>query len=211
MVDLIRMAYGVEKDKVVGGPPWISMYRFDVKAKAPADLTPESTRLMLKSLLVDRFHLVARPGSRPVDGYNLTVGKHSQLKRAEGTGELGCKQAMPKPADGAPVASQILTVTCHGVTMAQLIDVVRDLPRATRAAANPPIVDQTNLSGAWDFEFHYDVLAARGGDDTVFAEAFDQQLGLKLDKAMVPAPVLEVLSMDFDPTPNPADLGTVMK
>src|ERR1035438_8098892 len=24
MVDLIRMAYGVEKDKVVGGPPWIS-------------------------------------------------------------------------------------------------------------------------------------------------------------------------------------------
>jgi uncharacterized protein (TIGR03435 family) len=135
MVDLIRMAYGVEKDKVVGGPPWISMYRFDLKAKAPVTLTPESTRLMLKSLLLDRFHLVARPGSKPVDGYNLTAGKHLQLKRADGTGDTGCKSAMPRPADGAPAEGQILTVTCHNVTLAQLNDVVRDLPRATRAAA----------------------------------------------------------------------------
>jgi uncharacterized protein (TIGR03435 family) len=48
MVDLIRMAYGVDKDKVINGPIWISMYRYDVKAKAPAGSTPDAKNRMLQ-------------------------------------------------------------------------------------------------------------------------------------------------------------------
>src|SRR5262245_65133095 len=39
MVDLIASAYGVEADKVVGGPNWLEYDRFDILAKAPASAT----------------------------------------------------------------------------------------------------------------------------------------------------------------------------
>src|SRR5580658_2260996 len=35
MVDLIGTAYGVDADKVLGGPNWLDSDRFDVVAKAP--------------------------------------------------------------------------------------------------------------------------------------------------------------------------------
>src|SRR5215475_12342077 len=36
MVDLIKTAYGVENDSIVGGPSWLESNRFDILAKAPA-------------------------------------------------------------------------------------------------------------------------------------------------------------------------------
>ena len=42
MVDLIRIAYGFDQDKILGGPNWLEMDRFDVIGKAPADSTPET-------------------------------------------------------------------------------------------------------------------------------------------------------------------------
>jgi uncharacterized protein (TIGR03435 family) len=212
MVDLIKMAYGVDKDKVIGGPNWISMYRFDVKAKAPAPLTAESVRQMLKSLLAERFHLVARPGTKPVEGYLLRAGKHAQLKQATGTEEFGgCRTALPRPAQGgmageAP-AAQMVTVTCLKVTMEEFTDAVRNLPRATRASGSPLIADETGLKGAWNFEFQYDVAKTRGDNNTAFIPVFEEQLGLKLEAGMVPAPVVEVETMDFEPTPNPPELA----
>src|SRR5215468_3197673 len=59
MVDLISTAYGVDGDKVYGGPNWLEMDRFDVTGKVPEGSTPAQAKEMLKSLLVDRFHLVA--------------------------------------------------------------------------------------------------------------------------------------------------------
>src|ERR1700756_1297409 len=51
MVDLIRMAYGCDSDKVPGGPSWLEMDRFDVIAKVPPDTTPETQKPMLQTLL----------------------------------------------------------------------------------------------------------------------------------------------------------------
>src|SRR5207253_9839962 len=36
MLDLIRIAYSVDADKVVGGPGWLELDRFDVAGSAPA-------------------------------------------------------------------------------------------------------------------------------------------------------------------------------
>src|SRR6185295_3351111 len=49
MVDLIRTAYGVDGDKVQGGPSWLEMDRFDISAKAPANTPPETVKLMLQT------------------------------------------------------------------------------------------------------------------------------------------------------------------
>jgi hypothetical protein len=102
MVDLIGIAYGFDPDKVLGGPNWLEMDRFDVLAKVPADSTPETQKQMLQSLLEDRFKLVVHKDTRPLPTYALTVGKKLRLKEADGTGETGCKLQAPSgaPAEG---------------------------------------------------------------------------------------------------------------
>ena len=56
MVDLIKTAYGVTEEKVIGGPNWLASDRFDVIAKAPANVTTETARLMLQTLLALPSH-----------------------------------------------------------------------------------------------------------------------------------------------------------
>src|SRR5690349_2397150 len=55
MLDLIRTAYGIEADKVVGGPHWLEMNRFDVVAKVPPNASRETVMPMLQALLAERF------------------------------------------------------------------------------------------------------------------------------------------------------------
>ena len=59
---LIKTAYQVHDDQIVGGPDWMETARFDVNGKA-ADTTPTAmafidlARLMLRRALEDRFNL----------------------------------------------------------------------------------------------------------------------------------------------------------
>src|ERR1700704_5211602 len=64
MVDLIRIAHGFDEDKILGGPNWLEMDRFDVIAKVPADSTPETHKLMLQVLLADRFKLAVHKDTK---------------------------------------------------------------------------------------------------------------------------------------------------
>jgi uncharacterized protein (TIGR03435 family) len=57
MLDLIRTAYEVNEDNVVGGPSWLELDRFDVIATIPSNTSPAASNLMLQSLLADRFRL----------------------------------------------------------------------------------------------------------------------------------------------------------
>ena len=75
MVDLITTAYGVSTDKVVGGPSWLEMDRYDVIAKVPEDATLPAVKLMLRSLLAERFALAAREDKKPLPAFALTAGK----------------------------------------------------------------------------------------------------------------------------------------
>src|SRR6185312_7134271 len=45
MLDLITRAYGVSPDRVVGGPSWLEMDRYDVIAKGPADMTSAAAKM----------------------------------------------------------------------------------------------------------------------------------------------------------------------
>src|SRR5437870_8148626 len=106
MVDLIRTAYGVDPEKVVGGPNWVEFDRFDVIAKAPSNAPPETLKLMLQALLADRFKLVVHNDTKPVAGFVLTMGKGKpKLKEADPSGKTGCQRQPPAPI--APVAGQI--------------------------------------------------------------------------------------------------------
>ena len=75
MADLVGIAYGFAADKVLGGPNWLELDRFDVIAKAPADATADTRKAMLQALLADRFKLVVHKDTKPMPALALSVGK----------------------------------------------------------------------------------------------------------------------------------------
>src|SRR5580693_8939492 len=100
MLDLIRIAWGFDADKILGGPNWLELDRFDVIAKLPAVAGTDAAKTMLQSLLDDRFKLVVHKDTRPLPTWALTVGKQPRLKEADSSGSSGCKL---QAGSGTPV------------------------------------------------------------------------------------------------------------
>ena len=201
MVNMISLAYGIDSDNVLSGPPWLDLDRFDVSARAPRTTSPDDIKLMLQALLADRFHLVLRNDSKPLPSYVLTVDKGKlKLKQADAAAESKCDEHHT-PTNTAPGVPAYYSVTCHNQTMAQLRQILQD-------AANPylpkPVVDATGLKGGWDFELAWTYKPAPDGL-TIF-DAVNKQLGLKLELQKYPTPVIVVASVDEKPTPNPPGL-----
>jgi uncharacterized protein (TIGR03435 family) len=211
MLDLVSTAYGVEPDKVLGGPTWLEMDRFDVIAKAPPNSSPETLKLMLQALLADRFKLAANQQTKPMSAYSLTVGKRLQLKESDGSGETGCKLSVQTPPGGpSPDGPMSLTLlfSCHNMTMAALAEEVRDLPQPRQTGGRRPVVDQTQLKGVWNFDFKYALAPGPGGDSVPISDALDKQLGLKLEPTTLPMTVVDVQSVSQKPTANAPEVTT---
>jgi uncharacterized protein (TIGR03435 family) len=231
MVDLIRTAWEVDPDKVIGGPNWLEMNRFDILAKLPPNSTPETQRLMLRSLLADRFNLVIRKDTRPVPTYVLEAEKKPQLKEAEGAEETGCKMqsASGAPAEGSGrlmmvnANGAVTTITlgpgfvvqynCRNMTMAAFANALRGMLGSS--TGSNPVLDQTGLEGKWNFDLKYSLQLSGlamgdSGDRITLAQAIDKQLGLKLEEKQIPAPVLVVDSVNEKPSENPPGLSEAL-
>ncbi len=215
MLDLIRIAYNVDPEKVSGGPNWLEMDRFDVLAKIPAASTAESRRLMLQALLADRFKLVLHNDSRPMAAYALTAGKQPHLKEADGSGEPGCnftvQNAPPAgpPAGGGPIELPVIQYTCRGTSMAAFAGGMLSMAGAAQYFNNRLVVDQTELKGSWDFSFRFTPKVPAGiattGENIPIFDAIEKQLGLKLELSTVPMPVIVVDSVNQKPAENSPD------
>lgn len=76
---------------------------------------------------------------------------------------------------------------------------------------NRPVVDQTGLKGAWDFSFKFTPKVPAGivvtGENIPLFDALDNQLGLKLQAATVPMPVIVVDTVNEKPTDNSPDVA----
>jgi uncharacterized protein (TIGR03435 family) len=201
LVDLIATAYGVDNDKVLGGPIWLETDRFDVIAKAPPTTSPETLRLMLQALLADRFKLVIHKDTKPLPAYSLTVGKGKpKLKEADGSGNRGCPSQAQNPAPGTvPYAM----ASCRNMTMDAF---AQNLRYMASAYINNPVVDSTGLKGSWDFDLKWTpraLLSQAGADGITIFDAVDKQLGLKLELQKLPTPIMVVDSVNQKPTDNP--------
>ncbi len=203
MVDLIRIAYGVDAPNVAGGPGWLDTDRFDVIAKTPADATPETVQLMLQSLLADRFKLVVHNDTKAMKAYALTFVKRvPQLKESKGEGETGCSRP-PESQGAAPGTLAYNTYSCHNLTMAAFTQTLRML--APGYFGGNPVVDKTGLNGPWDLEVRWTPrgLLTTAGSDGVSLFDSVAKLGLKLELQDVPIPVVVVDSVNEKPTDNP--------
>jgi uncharacterized protein (TIGR03435 family) len=197
MIDLIRLAYGFEPDDVLGGPDWLALTRFDIAAKARLSTSPQDLRLMLQSLLTERFALVLHKDVRPVPAFALTLGKDKpKIRKAEGSGDATCKDQRQ------PAASAYQVYSCRNMTMAGFAQQLRGI---ARDYLTDPIVDATGLTGEWDFDLQWNgrsrVLAA-GAERTTIFSAIDQQLGLRLTAEKVPGNVIVIDSVNEKPTEN---------
>ena len=201
MVDLIRTAWGVDSDRVIGGPNWLETDRFDVIAKAPPTTSPDAMIPMLRTLLADRFKLVIHDDKKQLPAFVLTAGKRPQLKETEGTGDTGC-QPQPPPQNAPPGTIPTAVAICHNITMA---DFAMRIGGMAGAYIDHPVLDQTGLKGAWDFTLKWTaraLLGAAGADGVSVFDAVDKQLGLKLESKSMPMAVIVVDSVNEKPTPN---------
>jgi uncharacterized protein (TIGR03435 family) len=199
MLDLIKTAYGVDPETVVGGPSWLESDRFDVIAKAPPATSAETANLMLQELLTDRFKLVVHKDMKLGPRFVLTVGKGKpKLKEADGSGEPGCQL----PPLQVPPSPGTISFSCRNMTMAAF---AAFLLRQAPSYLTSPVLDSTGIKGAWDFDLKWTMkgmLSLAGTEGITVFDAVDKQLGLKLEPQSAPIPVLIVDSVNQKPTAN---------
>jgi uncharacterized protein (TIGR03435 family) len=199
MLELIGIAWDVDPPKVVGGPSWLEWNRFDVVAKAPPSTTPETIKLMLQVLLVDRFKLAIHKDTRSLAAFALTTGKSvPKLKKADGSGSAGCQSALSS------------VISCRNMTMQAFAESLRGM---ARDYLTEPVANLTGLEGVWDFDLKWNgrsqILPA-GADRVTIFDAIDKQLGLTLELRNVPAAVIVVDHVTEKPTPNPPGVAQIL-
>jgi uncharacterized protein (TIGR03435 family) len=226
LLELIRNAYSVDENRILGGPTWIAEARFAVEAKAArADATPSQLQAMLAALLAERFSLKIRRQPRPLPVFLLTLARSDgRLGPALRRAGVACERITPPPGvpprppwvDSLPrsltlanTESRCPTMSFPGwmagraITMAQLA--ARLKPYAGR-----PVIDRTNLAGEFAFELRYapelpPIVTGAGVPPTSDGEslftAVREQLGLALKAERAPVDVIVIVGVQR-PTEN---------
>ncbi len=204
MLDLIRIAWNVDPKIVFGGPNWLEFDRFDIAARAPAGTPLPTLRLMLQSLLAERFGLVIHHDTRPLPSFALTQGRSKpKLQESDGLGGSGCSY-VPQPT-----GSIFSVYSCRNVTMAVF---AQQLHLLAGDYLVEPVIDQTQLEGSWDLDLRWNARARRlppGAERITIFDAVEKDLGLSLRLTDSPQPVLAVDRVNEQPAPAPP--GTAQK
>jgi len=180
---VMSWAYGLQNSQLAGGPDWISTDRFDIVAKAEGNPTTDQVRLMLRTLIVDRFKLAYHNESREMPVYALT--------RPRKDGKLGPQLAASADhcgdlPDGKPRRCEFDVgfgkVHGHGVPLELLTTTISGF-------SGRVVVDQTELKGPFDFDLTW--TPPDGGGPSLFT-AVEEQLGLKLEPTRAPVGILVI-------------------
>jgi uncharacterized protein (TIGR03435 family) len=196
MLDLIRIAYMVEADKVLGGPSWLEVDRFDVVARVPASTTMDTARPMLQALLADRFKLVVREEKKEMNTWVLSEASpgSAKLLRSQGGIAPSC-QGQPEPPNVKGI--------CRNQSM---IGFLNTLQNVARTYVTGPITNATGLTGSWDFDIVFTQDRAQlkelGAQGISLFDALEKQLGLKLEQKTITALAFNVDSVNRTPTAN---------
>ena len=208
-------------------PDWAQHERFDIEAQASDGTTKDQMRMMMRSLLEERFKFAAHWESKQEPVYDLVLMKPGKMGP-----QLRLYNSDEAPCPGAPAATPYGTNSKEGLATVAggfpaicggIQPLVASTPEMHRigsrnikmsmfassftgdaTAVDRPIVDKTGIGGNVDFVLEY----YRLGDNQpevlpgpTFLEAIKKQLGLKLepDTASVRRLVIDHVE---EPTPN---------
>jgi len=160
-------------------PSWTTIDRFDIQARAAGNPSKDQMRLMMKSLLADRFKLATHTETREVPALALVLSRPSKT----GPRLQPHSDDAPCPTEGAPPSASTsgqtptmlnqalangLPALCGGI-----FGMRPSAPGLQRAAARNvtmgvianflpgpgnlgrPVVDQTGLNGTFDFSLEW--------------------------------------------------------
>jgi uncharacterized protein (TIGR03435 family) len=207
--DLLAIAYSVEYSELSSNVP-LDRDRFDIAVTIAPGASKEQFHSMMRNLLAERFHLKAHSESRELPGYVLVVTKNGpKLKEAQPETPLPAK-GFPQLLAGKPAISTTFSVS-NGQQVARTT--ARQVPvsallRLVRVAMGKPAVDQTGLTGMYDFTLEYAVETGSIDPNApplnapIFATAIQQQLGLQLVSKKLPFNVIMIDNVDRMPTEN---------
>jgi len=209
---LMRTAYGVREEWIVGGPAWVRSHRFDIVARAASEVPRDRIPLMLRTLLEERFKLVVVTERRDRAAYVLRLNRADgrlgpDLRRAsddcearkKATDPIAWIRQLPRPSNGALPSSMDACATTTSIASAfeRILDAT--------------VIDETGLTGRWDWVVSHaglssGTIALPGGRTEERPSIFDaarEQLGLRLERRREPGfyEVLVIQSVE-PPTEN---------
>jgi bla regulator protein blaR1 len=229
---LIKFGYQVTADdQLIGATDWMDKEYFDIEAKAAEPEiqsmrrlgvagSMEQFRLMLQSLLEDRFQLKVASRMRELSVYALVVARGGpKLRQVAASPELASADIPPPPAPppppppppggGAAPPPQLPPRPASGIEKTGRNQVTATAWRMSWLAnwlqhqgeiGDRVVVDQTDLRDSYDFVLNGIQTEPSGAtpappdDSTVSVfTALQEQLGLKLIPAKAPVEVLIVV------------------
>jgi len=178
----IKWAYEVQ-DSQISGPAWLQSDHFDILARADGPVTGEQLKLMMRSLLADRFKLSFHRQDKELRSFLMTIAKggYKLHESAEGT----------TPSHQNSAIGTIVKATTMG-----------EFATFIAGPLQIPVVDMTGLTGRYDFALDFtpylpanervmkmEFAEANG----IIAAAMQGELGLKLEskKEMVNVMVVD--------------------
>jgi uncharacterized protein (TIGR03435 family) len=186
---VIAWAYDVDDYRQLVVPDWVRLTTVNIFAKAGSPVPDGQVRLMLQTLLADRFKLKVHVENRQVATYALVVGKDGpKLKPSASEGPMDWHRDYVK-----------LRETVTGATMPEVAkflgQYINRLP------------DRTGLTGRYDFVLEYAGMIDPTDEHPSRAmiqarpEAL-KQVGLKLEVTKLPMDVVIVDHLEKVPTEN---------
>jgi uncharacterized protein (TIGR03435 family) len=199
-------------------PGWASTDRYDIQARVKGNPSKDQMRLMMRSLLADRFKLGVHTETQQVPVYAVLLAKPGttgpQLQpHLDGA---PCSTTLPSASDPAPQSNVAgkFPALCGGIfnmppsAPGRERAGARNVPMGMIASAltamgnlGRPVLDQTGIGGTFDFSFEWtpDPDAVPPGVDfqpdpsgPSFQGALKEQLGLKLESQKGPTDVIVV-------------------
>jgi uncharacterized protein (TIGR03435 family) len=209
-------------------PAWAMTDHFDIQARAKGNPGKDDMRMMMRSLLADRFKFAIHYQTREVPALALVLVKPDKTgpKLRQHPGDSPCPTEAPPPASQEPQPNfdtpDGLPPLCGGIFAmpgtqpSNLRAAARNVPMSLiamtfSAAANlgRPVVDHTGLTGTFDFSLEWardaGAPAAASQDPAPdpsgpgFEQALKEQMGLKLESTKSP---IEFMVIDHVEKPS---------
>jgi uncharacterized protein (TIGR03435 family) len=190
--NIITFAYGIQAKQITGGPAWLETEKYDLGAQPDGEGQPSDKqwKMMVQKLLADRFKLTFHREKKELSVYAIVVAKSGpKLTKSEGD---------PNGPPGL-FFQGLGVLPGRNATMVDLAGVMQT------AVLDRPVVDQTGLSGRFDFmltwtpdEFQFRDIGvkipppAENATAPDLFTAFQQQLGLKLESTKAHAEIFVI-------------------
>jgi uncharacterized protein (TIGR03435 family) len=188
--DLVRDAYGLHDQQLLGGPDWFDRDHFDIVAKAPINAAGPLVDAMKRGLLAERFKLATHWEQRDLPVYELVL--------AHKDGRLG-PGLRPRPDCAPGEVRETGDAPCGGILVGPGRVTVRG-QGVPRFARDRIVIDKTGLEGNFDVDLEYTPAPGEfppfgpppPADAPALPVALQEQLGLRLQPSRARVDVLVV-------------------